>query len=557
MDTNIMEKSEVHVKSEKQEIDTMSKSSEVEKTCPADDEGSTGSTAEKKSGVLHGITALLLGFCNKTTAHGWGSVSRSPNRIVGCIWIIVTLTAIVITFVNISSLLTLYQSRPQEVKMVDTTGHADFPGVTVCNIYPISRSSYDEQLANEASSTYQWYQITKIFDALKPSFDALNMSVEFEKMQTRLKSPMGYFENVGGEFIFLSHQQKDFSLGCYIGDTPCRASTFRSANYYQCYTLKSQDDAMEVMTTGPTAGLSLILYLENDNANRSRQEPYLRWANTANAAGVRVVLHEQDARPTPEDMGFDIPPGYSASVGLIVNRHQKLGEPYNPCRMPGDRVFDIGFAYSYDSCLMSCQQVYIEQHCNCTSAHLPLLDKPSQIGALSYCGTWHGGEPSIPSKEVNSFLENLTCEATKMREFIKNQTAITHCNCIPTCYGSSYEETVTYTRWPNQESQESFFNNFVLDRPDTKAYRNLGNFSFSEITEKGLIEKNFVRLNVYLSSLNVKEFRDTASYDQTKLISDLGGMLGFWIGMSIISWVELLELVIRIFSFLIKSFTRK
>ena len=61
------------------------------------------------------------------------------------------------------------------------------------------------------------------------------------------------------------------------------------------------------------------MYIEADNADGLSNGTYYSFSNVGNAAGVRVVVHPPNSRPSPMDQGFDVPPGYSSSVGLTVN----------------------------------------------------------------------------------------------------------------------------------------------------------------------------------------------------------------------------------------------
>ena len=53
-------------------------------------------------------------------------------------------------------------------------------------------------------------------------------------------------------------------------------------------------------------------------------------------------------------------------------------------------------------------------------------------------------------------------------------------------------------------------------------------------------------MNVYYSDLQVVVRQDVPSYTIIMLLSDIGGTLGLWAGISIISVFELLELIIKV-----------
>ena len=50
--------------------------------------------------------------------------------------------------------------------------------------------------------------------------------------------------------------------------------------------------------------------------------------------------------------------------------------------------------------------------------------------------------------------------------------------------------------------------------------------------------KDFARLNVYIADSNVIITQEMEDYTSTQLVSDIGGQLGLWVGISIITLAE-------------------
>lgn len=53
--------------------------------------------------------------------------------------------------------------------------------------------------------------------------------------------------------------------------------------------------------------------------------------------------------------------------------------------------------------------------------------------------------------------------------------------------------------------------------------------------------KDFARLNVYIADSNVIITQEMEDYSSTQLVSDIGGQLGLWVGISIITLAEVCE----------------
>ena len=56
--------------------------------------------------------------------------------------------------------------------------------------------------------------------------------------------------------------------------------------------------------------------------------------------------------------------------------------------------------------------------------------------------------------------------------------------------------------------------------------------------------RDFVRLNVYVADGNVLQIQEQEDYVSTQLLADIGGQLGLWVGVSVITLAELFELLL-------------
>ncbi len=54
---------------------------------------------------------------------------------------------------------------------------------------------------------------------------------------------------------------------------------------------------------------------------------------SAGTDGIRISIHERSATPNPSLEGIDIPPGLSATIGVVSKEIHRLPEPYSNCTM--------------------------------------------------------------------------------------------------------------------------------------------------------------------------------------------------------------------------------
>lgn len=483
---------------------------------------------------------IIREFMTNTTAHGWGHAVRSRHIPMRALWVTLTLLALLANIAHVTVLTLQYLEFPYEQVSRVEVDEIAFPSVTICNILPISQTSAQEALNNSSTHFSQWNNTTNYFFSKMANYSGEYI---FQQLYDRLRGPRGFFENIGDEVQDIGHKGSDFILNCIFALQPCNwrnFTQFQSATYYNCFTFNGGNlSAAKLVTqmTGPQAGLSLILYLESDNGDALYNAPYYNFLSVGNAAGVRVVIHPPDTYPSPIDHGFDIPPGYSSSVGVGVSKYWRLGLPYSECKENPFTSSDGKHLYSDHECTMACQQRMVMAGCGCISAELPHI-KPQ---TLPYCGWFNESDPG-------DIFNKTACEYQKQVEFLSSEKLRANCACHAPCFAYEYDTQVSYSYWPIDLSQETFFNLHVANkdnRDSLKAWNNLKSFDVSSLIQRSLIRKNFIRLNIYIQSLVIREYMQQGSYTFYNLFSDIGGTFGLWIGMSLLTWGEVLEFIIK------------
>lgn len=535
-----------------------------EKLCPVgsedlqtatDPNARDSETSDAAQPTMNRYLAVLLEFCTFTSAHGWGRVAKSPRAGAKLLWAVITVCALVLMSIHVSALTVLYLQFSSEYKLRTAVKVVEFPSVTVCNLLPMSPSTKKTLLMDENSQISQWEKILGAMDRFDGFAENMGKAEEYEIIKMRLQEPSGYFDNIGDESLIVGHQLRDFILGCTVGTDSCdlfyNFSLFQTRDFFNCYTFNNEENVLLAKVTGPAAGLSLVLYLENDNGEQLAKETYHPMWNLGNSAGVRVVIHAPRSQPNPAEEGFNVPPGNSANVALGVRSYGRLNYPYGDCIENTDETtaFSDGgkFAYSMSACLSVCRQLYIVKKCNCLSSLLPIPATLSNLHLnLTYCAKWDVQN----SSDLVHFFNRVDCESKSTEEFAINEQQFQRtCRCYPLCEENEYPTKFSYSYWPVEYTQESFYETYVLENPgfwNLKAYENLKQFNTTQMIENGLISDNFVRVNIYLQSSVIEEYSQKASHSPANFVSAIGGTFGLWIGMSVITWCEVVQLLCKI-----------
>ncbi|XP_076110073.1 FMRFamide-activated amiloride-sensitive sodium channel-like isoform X1 [Mytilus galloprovincialis] len=544
----------------------------------------------KDKGSRRNQTALniITELGAESTAHGLSKVATSIKTKRKVMWALLVIVGFTAATLQLSLLVKKYlQFSVVEVSEMKTGMPVEFPAVTICNIQAISLTKIKHQMERRHSKVVDWFKFQQCS--------------RFGEQQIRMESTQAFFENLNSEAMASGHDINDILLHCRFNQHKCNASKFThffdGQNYFNCYTFNSKRLAEKILiqATGPEYGLSVVIALDNDDPPLGAYGLYDINNNIAHSAGLRVQVHAPNTMPSPVDHGFDIPPGFSSSVGLKAVINTRLPYPYGNCT--NELLYkDSHYSNTIFACLQLCKQEKVIEKCKCKSSGLPDLQNRN----LSYCGSmknWReifekmdcediGGHDGTTKQRKNYFLlPDLKCEQDMLRKLANDRSYEAGCGCYQPCQETTYQKALSLSYWPleffQQNALAKFYNKTQLENTFLKeAYNYLRdhvtqyeelyndpeahaeklyhtNINLTErqrlIRASTLIHQNLIRLNIYLEDLNVVEFKQSAAYEIEDLFADIGGTLGLWMGISVLTIMELIELVIQLIILLFNS----
>ena len=249
--------------------------------------------------------------------------------------------------------------------------------------------------------------------------------------------------------------------------------------------------------------------------------------NSADRFGkLLVIIHNHTIPPLSlANEDIKISPGRTNYITVHKTFSEKLGEPYNDCIKDSDEfqrnktiieyLIKSGRSYSQKQCFESCFNLkyYETNQCDCT------YEPWDQVFAKCYASV----------KKFSSLYNCSEKFRTKFSENSFNQKCSEYCplEC---------------------DSVEYSFSTYTLDYPNT------GNISERDITKHFSsqfetyeeVQKSFYSLIIYYKDLKYTFIKEEPYMVLADLISNIGGLLGVFIGYSIISFIEIIELLIAI-----------
>ena len=290
-----------------------------------------------------------------------------------------------------------------------------------------------------------------------------------------------------------------------------------------CFTL--DDDDIIARGSGLENSLYVVLNLEI--------EEYLE--QFTSSYGIRMVIHEKGTYPLPEKEGITLGFKTETHIGLRVTTMERLGGKYGKCTKGQKFRRKYKMNYTIPLCYSLCEMEHTIKNCNC---HLR-----SSLGSLKPTG-----ERYCDYDEDQECFENVTHQ-------ILNKNI--RCNCFSPCKQTVYSSTVSSSSWPHRHYLKNVLLTDICKRkPDSlkhigdqaNSFCDAINVKFEGMTdaEENAISRNFLAVYIYFQDLTYEVISEQALYNTERFLSDIGGAMGLFVGASVLTCVEILQVCLEI-----------
>ncbi|XP_048735212.2 degenerin unc-8-like [Ostrea edulis] len=503
-------------------------------------------------------------FINETSFTAIARVVKANTILKKIIWLILVIAAMAWLGLQCYWLFDKYFSYPVEVKVeLKSAAKLAFPSVTVCNRNPLKKCKLgesvfagltdtfnlktDDTLYNEAMDKLrdrtadqgspstgpdqEPYNMTELAETLGFSMwdglDNASVADSFYKTSSSEMDAMTQYASLALQYDddaieAYGHQKTDMITNCVFSGHQCSPANFtylHNSKYGNCYTFNSIKDpnpALYTFYAGPLMGLTLEFNIQ--------QAEYI--SALAPDAGIRVSIHERGTYPFPEDDGFTIAPGFASSVALKRVYVSRLEPIHGNCSKNPTIVDEYMKRYDYSytkrTCMKSCYQHTLMTDCNCACSNFIVPKNYTSICDFNNETTSICGMKSIATWD--------TCDE----------------KCPDNCQENKYETTVTASTWPSNA-----YKNYLESRMKMTTSEFMGR----EDSDK--IGSNLVKLEIYFAEMMYESIESQKGYESMNLISDVGGQLGLWLGLSAITVGEIVEFAMSLFRLCTAKFFSK
>ena len=436
------------------------------------------------------------------TFHCYPKCFQYKNKQIRVVWMLLFLIFSCFTCMLVYKCLTDYfqyevVSKIQVVKVDQLT----FPAVTICDSSPFTTKQAEAYIQNELYQNKS-SDFTYILQYSKFLAAALNDSFK-KSLGLNLKNSLVYcsFSLKACEY------NKDFTW-------------FYSEQNGNCFQFNSA--AMKLTKfKGENHGFALMLN-SSINQNRKYSLTYIK--------GLKVFIEDQSYEPLTMDNSVLVEAGKQTNIVIKKTVSLNQPKPYSNC---DEVILDENQSelieiikksekkYLQNNCFIFCFQKMIIEKCDCHFGGMPVLLKNTK--------------PCSNLSQFECYNNVSDIYVNRIQEFTK----ICSQDCPLECETISFEVQLSSTALSLKLQFEALIN-------DEESMKKLAALYNESLTYE-LYKDSFVFLKIFYPSMEYTEIIQSPKTTIIELISNMGGALGIFLGFSIFSLVEVIELALQSF----------
>ena len=428
-------------------------------------------------------------FLDDNTIAGINHVFKGRSKFRRMMWGLILISSIVTCLVLISYSIAYFMDRPTASTInIITLDAVPFPSVTICNINfeknesnKLIRRTYN--IMNQLFNADEKFHTDSMFipvlvDSCRQKIPTDPQDEHYNVTIWDIQKPTGF--------------RRRFIYYCGFVDG-VKSNVSFCEDYFEpiltpagiCFTFNGSDKL--IRSTGTRYGMKLVLNIEKEKRPSYNGK-----------SGVILSVHDGKDVARPNVNGINVAPGQALNVGVnlrLIRDNTNEANCTNGKKLP----FFEEYEYSDYACSQNALNTQIARRdiCNCIISPV----RPS-----------HGQYTNTP----NCTFPKACC---LIREYV---TFNSEEQCPLPCSYRYYDYTTSYSSFPN---------GFYLE----KLTRSLNESA-------DYVKENFLSINIYINDLHYTRITTKYTFSVEALLGEIGGQLGLFIGVSIITFFEVLVL---------------
>lgn len=471
------------------------------------------------------ILNTILETISDSKTHGVSNIIKVENKVLKFIWIVCFITS---TFYCAYELVIAILAYLSYGVVLSTSpvyeAPTQFPAVDICNLVPYDSLSASEDI----NFIFKSNNITNTkFTNAKNYTDTVSDLIKAYYAKLALNGSSHSFKK--------GYNLEDILISCFYEGTACNISDFfyySDYNYGNCFSFnlgktnragynstQTLHSTLASSFPGVKNGLQLELYVgDAQNQNFSYRN------------GIKITVHNKSIISFPIEMGLNIPTGFQTD--LIVKRTfiNHLNAPYSNCLTdPVDykqnNILQIMMknyttattVYQQSFCLKVCKQRYTISECGCYDLSFPMLNSSNMRGCFEF--------------------EEIKCIYKTNLKFINNdQDTYCYSQCPLECNELLFDFQATYSNYPTK-----WYADMLI--VDSNFLQLINRVAPNRTLSYDYLKQNTLLLNVFYDKMQYLSSIESPAITIDMLVAIIGGNMGLFLGISVLSFIELVELV--------------
>ena len=476
---------------------------------------------------------LVKEFAENSTTHGLGDIYRTKSKFIRALWILCFLVSSGYCFYQLAISVLDYLTY-STISKYHVTNEIPmlFPAVDVCVLNAYDANKVQTEIA-KLKSTYPNILDLKRYPYFIQSIDYLSESVKanLESMWENQSNPES--RQIANQFTL-----NQILVSCRFQESACfpdNFTYFHSFEFGACYSFNSgfNSPVKIINQAGEKFGLQLELFA--GDPNQQVQNTYLN--------GFRIIVHNQSVDSFVQEDGQNIPVGRQFSIAIQRNFISYLPLPYNDC-------IEENFNDFYQNDLIE----FIKTSMNKTTYSRKYCQKIcTQLYAIKKCGCYDYSLPHIPNYKNDNLRvygcfsdRDLTCLEYNYNILFEN---FLQCDqyCLMECNPKYFSKLVTMGTYPT-----TWYANQLL-KSNGLTQTLINNNLNSSILSLTYLQNTVSKVNIFYQNMIYTSVTESPASSLSDLISFIGGNLGLFLGMSFLSLVEVIDILIQLIRILIRK----
>ena len=474
--------------------------------------------------------ALFLNITNDTlinsTSHGLPNILRNENKIIKIIWtFFLLISAALCSYLCIQSTLAYYNYDVTTKTRRIYESQTLFPSIRICN-KQIYTSDYAIDFLKNVINKYEFDNIfdESVYEYYRGDIGNLTNYIYNLIMSANIQL---LDKNITDEQKKMLHYKlEDTLIECSFNGLDCSAQDFDwvyKEMYGNCYGVNLANSTKFKYSNfyGKYYSLAMTLFMGIKDE--------LNILNSANGITLTIFNNTKQYYGTI----IDLPIGYETNVQLDRFFVNQLPKPYSNCDIHADNPYSFSsylynkiirnnLEYNQQLCLELCYQEMAIKICNCSDMQAVLIGNTNNICTLE-------SFDCLDDTFFNKYLSP---------DYVKN-------NCLQEC-PLECSQTSFGVSLTSSDIMPKYFSKLIQEKAQTLNITN-ETWSLEEV------KRNIIKFNIYYSTASYSITTESPSLDVISLLAYIGGTLGLFLGVSVLTTIELVEIFINFFVEIMKK----